>query len=366
MLGYTMKVGIFASTPAQIHFYKNIISELNKRGHSTVLLARNYGENLKLLEEYGMDHYIFSNPPESKWGKIANLPFDVMNAIKYLKRNRIDIITGFGIYEAFTSAILRKPAITFCDSEYTINKLSLQIQLILLSPFVDVIITPSWYRQDLGPKQIKINSFKELAYLHPNYFKPRSDVIDLLGYLAEKPYILFRFNNFDAVHDMGITGFTIEDKIKLVKELKTDADIFISSEGKIVEELQKYVIKIPKNRIHDVIYYAEILITDTQTMATEAAILGTPTIRCNKFVGENDMGNFIELEKRYSLIYNVKNSDQVLEIARKLLKTPDLKRIYQLRRDRLLNETIDIASFFTQFIENYPNNLQQFKRNKKK
>jgi uncharacterized protein len=360
-----MKVGIFASTPAQIHFYKNIISELNKRGHHTVFLARNYGENLELLEEYGMDHYIFSNPPESKWGKIANMPFDVIRAIKYLKKNKIDILTGFGIFEAFSSAILRKPAITFSDSEYSINKISLQIQLILLSPFVDVIITPSWFRQNLGPKQIRINSFKELAYLHPNYFKPRVDVLDLLGSLADRPYILLRFNNFDAVHDMGITGFTIEDKIKLVRELEIDADVFISSEGKIIEELQQYVIKIPKNRIHDAIFYAGILITDTQTMATEAAILGTPTIRCNKFVGENDMGNFIELEERYSLIYNVKNSNQVLEIARRMLKTPDLKEIYQHRRDRLLKETIDITSFFSGFIENYPESLREFKKNTK-
>jgi predicted glycosyltransferase len=335
---------------------------LNKRGHRTVLLARNYGENLELLEEYGMDHYIFSNPPESKWGKIANMPFDLIRAIKYLKRNEIEIITGFGIFEAFSSAILRKIAISFNDSEYSIKKFSGQLQLILLSPFVDVIITPTWFRQNLGSKQIRINCFKELAYLHPKYFKPRSDVINMLGSRVDRPYILFRFNNFDAIHDIGVTGFTMEDKIKLVRELEIYADIFISSEGKIIKELQQYVIKIPKNRIHDALFYAGLFITDTQTMATEAAILGTPTIRCNKFVGENDMGNFIELEKRYSLLFNVKNSDQVLEIARELLKIPDLKLIYKQRRDRLLKETIDITSFFTEFIENYPISFQDFKR----
>jgi uncharacterized protein len=360
-----MKVGIIAATPAQIHFFKNIISELNERGHRTVLLVRNYGENMDLLEEFGLDHYIFSNPPESKWGKIATFPFDVMNAIKYLKKCDIDIITGFGIYEAFISAIIRKPAITFTDSEYSINKLSFQIQFILFSFFVDVIITPAWFRQDLGSKQIRINSFKELSYLHPKYFKPRSDVIDLIGYPRERSFVILRFNNFDAVHDMGVSGFTIEDKIRLVNELKTQTGVFISFEGKIIEELQPYLLKIPKNRIHDAIYYASLLITDTQTMATEGAIIGTPTIRCNRFVGKNDMGNFIELEDRYSLLCNVKEANQVLENARRILNTPEVNKIYQHRRDLLLKETIDITSFFTWFIENYPDSLQEFKKNAK-
>jgi predicted glycosyltransferase len=39
-------------------------------------------------------------------------------------------------------------------------------------------------------------------------------------------------------------------------------------------------------------------------MTTEAAVLGTPAIRCNSFVGKRDMGNFIELEKKYGLIFN--------------------------------------------------------------
>lgn len=358
-----MNIGIFAITPAQVHFYKNIIRELEKDGHHTVLLARNYKEIPALLREYGMEYYIFSNPPESKVGKVLRFPGEILRAFLYLRKHKVDMLTGFGIYEAFTAAFLRRPAITFTDSEYSINKLSFQIQFILFSFFVDVIVTPTWFRQDLGPKQIRINSFKELAYLHPHYFTPRADILDLLGHHTARPYILFRFNNFSAVHDMGITGFTREDKISLVRELSPLADVFISSEGTIIEELRQYEIAIPKNRIHDAIAYAGLLITDTQTMATEGAILGTPSIRCNKFVGENDMGNFVELEERYSLLYNVKDAGQVLEIARRLLTTPDLKQVYLERRDRLLEETIDITAFFARFFANYPASLEEFRKN---
>ena len=41
------------------------------------------------------------------------------------------------------------------------------------------------------------------------------------------------------------------------------------------------------------------VVADTQTIVTEAAVLGTPAIRYNSFAGENDMGNFVELEQKY-------------------------------------------------------------------
>ena len=42
-------------------------------------------------------------------------------------------------------------------------------------------------------------------------------------------------------------------------------------------------------------------------MATESALLGTPSIRYNSFVGKNDMSNFVLLEKKYKLLKNFSN-----------------------------------------------------------
>ena len=53
--------------------------------------------------------------------------------------------------------------------------------LSLTMPFTDVILTPKSFTTDLGEKQIRINSFKELAYLHPNWFRPNRDVLGLLN-----------------------------------------------------------------------------------------------------------------------------------------------------------------------------------------
>jgi predicted glycosyltransferase len=357
-----MNIAIFINTPAQLHFYRNIYYELERRGHSVHLLSRNYGETKDLVEELGIPSYFYSSPPTSKIGKMFSLPFDVMRAAMYLRDKKIDLITGFGTYDAYTSFLLRKLCIVFTDSEPMVNNFSYAIQYKLFIPFVDAVITPSSFRQNLGKKHIRVNSFKELAYLHPNYYHPNADIFDLLGIAKNEEYVLLRFNAFDAVHDAGIKGFTDEDKIKLVNELEKYAKVFISSETGIPEEIKDRVARIPKSRIHDVLYYAKLLVTDTQTMTTEAALLRTPAIRCNKFIDKNDMGNFIELEKKYGLIFNYNNPKKAIEKAVELIQKPNLKEEWTKKSDIHLKDKTDVTAFMVKFIENYPESLKNVEK----
>jgi predicted glycosyltransferase len=89
-------------------------------------------------------------------------------------------------------------------------------------------------------------------------------------------------------------------------------------------------------------------------MATEAALLGTPTIRCNKFVGSNDMSNFTELEQRYHLMYNFKTATESIHKATELIQLSGLKREWLAKRGNLLAEKVDITEYMVSFFENYP------------
>ena len=62
--------------------------------------------------------------------------------------------------------------------------------------------------------------------------------------------------------------------------------MYITSERELPEEFEKYRIKIKVNDIAHAIYFAELLIADSQTMSAEAAVLGTPYIRYNDFIGK--------------------------------------------------------------------------------
>ncbi|NJE05722.1 DUF354 domain-containing protein [Thermococcus sp. M36] len=356
-----MNVAVFVSTPAQFHFYKNIVRTLNNSGVKVYILARDYGETLDLLNETGFEYFVFSRPPKGA-KRILSLPSDIHRAVSWLRNKNIDIVTGFEIYGAYTSKLLKVPYVQFYDSEPSIHKL-LSIQFKLMMPATDVVLTPESFRDNLGRKHLRIASYKELAYLHPNYYKPNDDILDMLGISTGEEYAVLRFNAFDAAHDEGIAGFSSGDKIKLVKELEKHVRVFISPEGKIPKELEKYVLKVPKSRIHDVLYYAKLLVTDTQTMATEAALLGTPVVRSNKFVGPNDMSNFIELEERFGLMYNITDRNRAIEKAVEIAQTEGIKKEWRGKREKLLEKKIDMTSFMVWFLENYPESLEEFKQN---
>ncbi len=355
-----MRVGISLNTPAQVHFYKNIAKGLEKRGHEVILLARNYGETLELLNELGFEYIPYSKPAISKFGKILNLPLDLFKTTYEYLKFEPDIITGFGIYSIFSSICMRKPCIVFTDSEPRISFFQ-SIHYKIFMPFVNAIITPSSFLDNLGSRQVKINSYKELAYLHPDYYRPNEDIYDLLELEKNQNYTLIRFNDFDATHDYGITSFGLRDKIKLVKILSESTKVFISFEGVVPKEIERYKLKIPKTRIHDVLYYAKLFVCDTQTMATEAAILGTPVIRSNSFVGKKDMGNFIELEKKYGLILNIRDPKKAIRKVKELIQNPDLKKEWRDKREKLLENKCDITKFMVWFIENYPQSFKEIR-----
>jgi predicted glycosyltransferase len=227
--------------------------------------------------------------------------------------------------------------------------------------FTNVFVTPSSFRQEFGPKQLKVESYKELAYLHPNYFTPDPSVFDLLGISRSHDYSVLRFNAFDCSHDLGVRGLTDSDKIALVTELSAYGRVFILSEADVPKQIREHVLNVPNRRIHDVLYYASLFITDTQTMATEAALLGTPTIRSDAFVGDCDVGAFIELEGEFQLLFNLTTAAEVAAKAAQLIQDPHAKDDWQKKRDRLLERKLDMAALMVSLIEGYPASVARLK-----
>ncbi len=106
--------------------------------------------------------------------------------------------------------------------------------------------------------------------------------------------------------------------------------------------------------MHDALAFADLYVGDSQTMTAEAAVLGTPAIRFNDFVGK--LGYLEELEHRYGLTYGIKTSEpgQLFSKIEELLAMPNLRQEWQRRRERMLADKIDVTAFMVWFIENYP------------
>ena len=84
--------------------------------------------------------------------------------------------------------------------------------------------------------------------------------------------------------------------------------------------------------------------------------MGVPAVKCNTFAGRLSVPN--ELEQKYGLCYAYQPDDfdklyAHLELL--LAKDPEVLRMEWLeKRQRFLDEHIDVTAFFTWFIENYP------------
>ena len=351
-----MRIVVDINHPAHVHYFKNFIWEMERRGHEVLITASEKEISFTLLRNYGFGFINLGTYGNSVSKKFMNiLPMD-LKMYKAVKSFMPDIFLGFGsIRAAHVSRLMRKPCIAFDDSEPAFGEHLLYI------PFTDTILTPNCFNKDFGKKHIRYNGYTELAYLHPNYFTPDPTVLDEMELNKEDNFTLLRFVSWKAGHDIAHYG--LQNKNKIVNEIEKYGEVFISSEGALDKKLGEYRIKINPIKIHDLLYYAKLLFCDSQTMTTEAGILGTPAVRCNSFVGEKDMGNFSELEKKYNLICNYRDEETAIAKTVELLQRPNLKEEWKKKREKLLKEKIDVTAFMVWFIENYPESFKEMKEN---
>lgn len=340
--------------PAHVHYFKNLIWALKKKGHEIKITTRDKEISLYLLNKYGFEYICTGQNKSTILGKASSLIKNDYVIYKETKKFNPDILISFFLpFTAHVGRVLRKPVIGFTDTEHA------TFSIFLTEKFTDMIITPKCYKRKFPEnKHIKFNGNFELASLHPNYFEPDRSVIDYLGVKKDEKFVIFRFVSQAASHDIGHKGLSVETKRKTVKEIAKYAKIFISSEGELPVDLIKYQIKIPPEKMHDALAYATLFLGEGATMASECAMLGTPAI----YVNSLSVG-YLEEHEKYGLIYSYRSSLGVIEKALELLEIQNLKEQWQMKKQKMLTEKIDVSAFMVWFIENYPESVKIMKNN---
>ena len=341
-----MKLLVEMAHPGHVHLFKNMIWELEKRGHKLQLVARDKEMTLELMDIYGFKYeYLGKNNPNIL-GKIIDMMNIEFHLLKICKRFNPDILLSAGSpYSAHVSAITGKTNITFFGAEHA------RALHRIITPFTDVIGIQSGYQIHLGKKHLPIDSYFELAYLHPNWFKPNPNIIDELGVKVGEPYTIVRFVSWNAHHDIGQIGMSNDEKIELVRRIAEHTKPIITSEGELPPELQQYKLNISPDRIHEALYYAQMYIGEGGTMAMESALLGTPNILINPLA--KYCGAYKELRDKYQLQLFFDSIADGQDAALKLLKDKNSKKIWKKRREEMLKEKIDVTSYMVHFIDQY-------------
>lgn len=344
-----MKILIDMGHPAHVHLFKNFIWEMENRGHDIKVTARDKDVTRQLLDAYNIPYELVGTMRGGKINLILEWIYRDLKILTITRKFKPDILIGvLNPAIAHAAKILGKKSIIFTDSEPEVVKYP--IADLITTPFADVILTLRSVRHNYGKKEVRINSYKELAYLHPHWFTRNPSVLDSLGLKEGEEFVLLRFVAWGAYHDVDRQGFDSKAKKALIEKIEPYARVFISSESTLPEEFERFRIPIRPEQIHDLLSYAKLFIGDSQTMTTEAAILGTPAVRFNSFVGNRDMGNFVELEEKYGLIFNYQDPVQAIEKAVELVKRPDLKSEWNQRKESVINDKIDLSRFFIDFV----------------
>lgn len=335
-----MRVLFDVSHPAHVHLFKHAITQLEDAGHETTVTSREKDITTELLDAYGIDHTPISAKGESKLSLATEWvarEFRMLAAV--LSFDPDVIVSRLNPPAAHASAVARCPNIVFDDSEVV------QFAGRITHPFSDVVCTPSNFDRELGDKQERYDGFHELAYLHPNQFEPDDEILEGYGITPDETYSVLRFVSWGAHHDVAQQGLSPEMKTELVSTLSDHGDVYITSESSLPPEFEPYRIPVEPEEIHHLLYFADLYVGDSQTMATEAALLGTPSVRSNSFAGDGDMSNFVELEEEYELLHSVSDADRTLDLVRTLITDPEKTEVWSERRSALIDDKIDVTDY---------------------
>lgn len=341
-----MKILFQLGHPAHFHLFRNTIADLQRDGHQTFVLIRKKDILEDLLKQSGMS-YVNILPSGKK--SAFTLMLRLWRVFWFTVKNRVNILVGSTPEVAQVAWMLRRRSVVMAEDDASIVPQFIKA----VKPFVDNYLSPvSCNNGELEPATTHYDGFHKLAYLHPARFSPNPSVVDKY-FPHDKPYFLLRFAQLNAYHDVRTNAHGINDIIahQLIEILSPHGSVFITSERPLSPELEQYRLQINPLDIHHIMAFATIYVGDSQSMAVESAMLGTPSIRFNDFAGK--IGVLKELETKYQLTFGIpsSNPDLLYNTIEQLLATDNLKQLFHQRRDRMLQDKIDVASFFTEFIE---------------
>jgi predicted glycosyltransferase len=346
-----MNILIDIGHPAHVHLFRNLFRELMDRGHEVTVTVKDLPPATTLLDSYGIPYMTIGSRAQSLAGKGVSQLFFAARLASLAYRRGIDLALGSSLTIAHASRISPMRSVVFDDDDDEVQPLMTRYG----HPFAHTLVSPSALRGHRRKKStIFYDGYHELAYLHPSRFSPDKAVAAKAGLEAGEKYFIMRFNAFRAHHDTGVHGLTTEQKVMLADYLSGHGRVFITTEYEPEPALAGYRLSVPPHMIHSLMAGATLLVGDSQTMTSEAAVLGVPSLRCNSFAGR--ISYLTEQEEVYGLTYAFTPGDfgSLFAKLRELLAMPGLREEWQRRRSKMLADKIDVTAFMLWLVENYP------------
>ena len=325
--------------PAHVHLFKNFIYYLKSNGHDITVVSRDKDITNKLLDYYQIPYTCLSKPSKNKLGMAMELIRRDIKIIQLHLGKKFEASYGTSVSISHLTALFGVPSYCFSDDDDSVIPLHVNITY----PFATKIINPIGLKHKKWKnKRIFYNSYQKLSYLHPDIFKPNINVLTKYN-LNPEGYVVVRKSALMAHHDKGVKGLTTDLWEKINKVIERYKIIF--------SEENKKSISIEPYDMHDVLAYAKMLITDSQSMATEAALVGTPCVRYSSLVGK--LSCIEELVNKYKLMFEFKIGQEgpMLKMVKKIIYDPTIAIEIKKRKEKVLTDKVNLNNWMIDFFE---------------
>jgi len=339
-----VKVLVDVNHPAHVHFFRNTISLLVTAGHEVLVTSRGKECVGELLAELNVEHFKLSDMGRGDFfGFVKEYFVRCFRLVCFVRQHRPNVMCAVGgTFVAHVGWLARIPTVVFYDTEMA------SFQNKITYPFVRYLNLPDCYQGPVPIKTIRYSGYHELAYLRPEYFAPDRTAAIRAGLVPESKNFIIRIVSWQANHDTGQSGWSLDLLRGLVVLLSAMGNVIISSERTLPSDMDRYRYKGSALQMHHLMSCCDLFVGESATMAAECAVLGTPAI----YASETSRGYLDDIEKKYGLVFVMRkfNLDSIGRAAKIILQHKP--SYYHQRGQVLISETIDVTTLLMESIEN--------------
>lgn len=353
-----MKIIFEINHPAQAHLFKNLIRQLILNKHQVTVFVKQNTITQTILEDSGIQFTSLGKKGSSLLQKAPKQIYFVYKLFRYYLRHQFQLGVGVSVSLPLLSRFTNIKTIVLDDDD----KKATPLFAFLAHNCTSTLLRPkALLHEGKKNKTIYYPGYHELAYLHPSIFKPDSNVLKEQCLSSNEPFFLIRLVALKAHHDSRVKGISKDQAHAIVSLLKKYGRVIITQESEKSLPTGSEPLKINPAKIHHLMAHTRLVISDGQTMCSEAACLGVPSVRINDFVCR--ISYLEEQEKKWQLTYGFKPKDFKAALRQIEFILKEDRTIYKVRSKTMIEHSMNVTSFLVWFIENYPFSTRIMKEN---
>lgn len=288
--------------PANSLVFYHTVRRLTEAGASVRICSRHKDVLTALLDEFGFEHTPISTAGSGKWGLAGELLHRDYRLWKIARQFQPDVMVGYGgVAISHVGKLTGVPSISFYDTEHA------KLQIRLAVPFISEWHVPeSWRGLEAPGRTFRFQGGKQLAYLHPDHFRPDRDVAVAAGWDPSRDNFMVRTVAWKAAHDSGLSGISPDRLRAIVSYLSPRGKVHISAEGELPADLEAMRYRATPGKFHHLLAHCRLYCGESVTIASEAVMLGVPALL--------QVDRNLNIEKDYGYVAEQKAAGLILEL----------------------------------------------------